>query len=83
MSEHLDRAIELCELWFESWGEAKGARWTEIMGRDAPLNPELVIEKVLELLREAKADVDSMRNTIQLLDGMIADARYALREMDE
>ena len=60
MSEHLDKAIDLCGLWFEPWSAGKGAKWTEIMGRDAPLNPDLVIAKVLEMLREAKIEPPSL-----------------------
>ena len=52
--EYIAQAREILDLWTSSWSEAKWKRWNEVMGKDAPLDPELVIRKVQALLGNAE-----------------------------
>ena len=52
--ELITKAREIIELWFEPWGAGKNARWMSLTN-DMPYNPDLVLERILELLKEADA----------------------------
>lgn len=52
--EYIAQAREILDLWTSSWSEAKWKRWNEVMGKDAPLDPELVIRKVQAALGNAE-----------------------------
>ena len=52
--EYIAQAREILDLWTAPWSDEKWKRWSELMGKDAPLDPELVIRKVQALLGNAE-----------------------------
>ena len=77
MSESLDKAARLIDLWFEAWtpGTDKLERWRELMGPEAPFNPDDLISRVRDLLREASDDFDSLVGEIDALEQRLYRAR--------
>lgn len=76
MSDALNRAVEICDLWAAPTDGTKLARWREIMGVDAPFNPDLVISTLAGWLKEARVEMDEIVGENALLQDQIESSRW-------